>query len=166
MGSTKQITTSRSSRRKRVPAQRRADRPKAGGAGGGARKPKAVKPRSTKPRSSQTLREVLDDLVPEWQLQADIINRLIFHHWLWHHTPDSAANRKPPRGVAQPCAGLQDIVAVRPPRVLFIETKTQKGRERTQQTLWREVLAQCPGVEVYLWRPTDWSSGRVEEVLR
>lgn len=53
-------------------------------------------------------------------------------------------------------------------RVVFIEVKTDKGRVRKGrwnkkatrwlpgQDEWAETLMCCPGVEYYLWRPTDW----------
>ena len=67
---------------------------------------------------------------------------------LIYHTHDS---RRSP-------AGFPDLVLVRPPRILFVELKTDKGRVSPAQRLWLYTLAKCPGVEVYLWRPRDWDS--------
>jgi len=60
--------------------------------------------------------------------------------------------------------GFPDETLVRPPRVVFAELKSQAGRLSPAQREWLEVLAQCPGVEVYVWRPSDWPT--VERVLR
>ncbi len=63
--------------------------------------------------------------------------------------------------------GFPDVVAVRPPRILFLELKTSNGRLRPGhwnkaktrwlpgQDTWAEALGQCPGVEYYLIRPAD-----------
>jgi hypothetical protein len=51
-------------------------------------------------------------------------------------------------------------------RVLFVELKSAKGRTSMEQEEWLEALRKCPGVETYIFRPADWSSGRVESALR
>ena len=53
-------------------------------------------------------------------------------------------------------AGEPDLRMVRPPRVIFAELKTEKGRLTQMQAEVGELLAGCPGVEYYLWRPGDW----------
>jgi VRR-NUC domain-containing protein len=52
--------------------------------------------------------------------------------------------------------GFPDIVMVRPPSVLFVETKTDRGRMTPAQQVWMQALQQCPGIETYVWRPDDW----------
>jgi hypothetical protein len=54
--------------------------------------------------------------------------------------------------------GLPDLLLIRPPRIIFAELKTQKGRVRTEQTWWAADLRACPGVEYALWRPSDWQA--------
>ena len=63
--------------------------------------------------------------------------------------------------------GFPDLVLVRPPRVMFLELKTAKGRLRKGhwnkagsrflpgQDAWGEALDDCPGVEYMLVRPAD-----------
>lgn len=67
--------------------------------------------------------------------------------------------------------GMPDLILVRPPRVLFAELKTERGKltkgrlhptNRGRRTRWTDGqlewladLAHCPGVETYLWRPSD-----------
>lgn len=87
--------------------------------------------------------------------------------WRCHHSPDSPDARKLPRGrrgeyLVDP--GCPDIIAVRPPRVLFIEVKSSRGRLRRGQQEWRAELLQCPGVQLHLWRPGD--ELKAQEVLR
>jgi VRR-NUC domain len=60
--------------------------------------------------------------------------------------------------------GFPDLVLVRPPRVVFVETKTERGRIRRDQRKWLDQLAACEAVEAYLVRPSD--AGRILEVLR
>ena len=67
-------------------------------------------------------------------------------------------------------AGFPDLVLVRPPRVVVAELKRQggkltEGRLRHDprgyprwidgQEEWLRALAQCPGVETYVWYPAD-----------
>ena len=74
--------------------------------------------------------------------------------------------------------GFPDLVMVRPPRVVFAEMKTEKGRLRKGswnkggtrylpgQDEWLTAFGGCPGVETHLWRPADWLSGKIEAILR
>jgi hypothetical protein len=68
--------------------------------------------------------------------------------WLEFHPHDS--RRSTP--------GYPDLFMVRPPRVLFAELKSDTGRVTPAQRAWLGALEQCPGVEVYLWRPGDWDA--------
>ena len=74
-------------------------------------------------------------------------------------------------------AGFPDLALVRPPRVIFMELKSEKGRldtrrrfsPRTGRALpnqkdWKDAFEACPGVEYYLWRPRHWDE--IMEVLR
>lgn len=85
-----------------------------------------------------------------------MIDRATVYGWWWWHDTDSRRNHR----------GLPDLILVRPPRVLFVELK----RERTSAKVTREqagvldMLAQCPGVESYVWRPSDERS--LDAVLR
>jgi hypothetical protein len=46
----------------------------------------------------------------------------------------------------------------RPPRLLSVELKREDGELTTEQANWIHWLEQCPGVEVFCWRPSDWPS--------
>ena len=60
--------------------------------------------------------------------------------------------------------GWPDLVLVRPPRIVIAELKTETGRLSAAQRKTIALLLGCPGVETFLWRPSDWES--IEEVLR
>ena len=107
------------------------------------------------------------DSMTEAELQETIEDFLRSRGWLVYHAV-TAQGSEP---------GLLDIVAVRPPRVLFLELKSSKGRLDTRvrytrkgrrrlptQREWFTALSECPGVETYLVSPKDWFSGRVDEI--
>ncbi len=54
-------------------------------------------------------------------------------------------------------AGYPDLVLCRPPRLIFAELKVAKNKPTPLQNAWLELLALIPGVEVYVWRPEQWS---------
>jgi hypothetical protein len=55
-------------------------------------------------------------------------------------------------------AGLPDLILCKPPRLLFAELKREQGRVSKAQADWLDALSRCAGVEVYLWKPSDWES--------
>lgn len=74
--------------------------------------------------------------------------------WAWYH-PWLSVRSAP---------GWPDVALVRPPRLVLVELKRELGKVSEHQEYWLGLLRQCPGVEVYVWRPSDWPE--VEEVLR
>lgn len=87
----------------------------------------------------------LDRTVSEAELQDFVRQAAETFKWTYHHETDSRRST----------AGLPDCILVRPPRVIFAELKTELGRTSKGQDHWLGQLEQCPGVEVYLWRPSD-----------
>ena len=83
----------------------------------------------------------------EKQWQAMVTKALTATGWLWYHTHDSRKSQK----------GFPDIVAVRPPHVLYIECKAETGVLTPDQRVWRDWLLQCPQIEYYVWRPSDYA---------
>ncbi len=61
--------------------------------------------------------------------------------------------------------GFPDLVAVKPPRLLFIECKSDKGKASPEQMEWLLKLSGCP-VEVYCWHPAQWLDGTIERTLK
>lgn len=101
-----------------------------------------------------TLRQVLDERTSETELQNAIIDYARARRWLVYHTHNSRHSEK----------GFPDLVLVRAPRLIFAELKRQQGKVSLEQQLWIDKLDGCD-VEVYVWRPSDWTSGEIEESL-
>ena len=86
-------------------------------------------------------------VVTEASWQSTVIDLAELTGWWVYHNPDSRRS--------QP--GFPDLVLIRAPRVMFLELKRETGRLSTVQ---REVIGHleaCPGVEVHVARPSDWS---------
>jgi hypothetical protein len=60
--------------------------------------------------------------------------------------------------------GFPDLAMLRVPRMVFAELKSESGRLSTYQQDWIRALSGHPGMEVYVWRPSDWDA--IEEVIR
>ena len=52
-------------------------------------------------------------------------------------------------------AGFPDLVLVKPPLMLLVELKTDKGKVTKSQRQWLEALAQVTEVVRAVWKPTD-----------
>ena len=101
-----------------------------------------------------------------WQQQVNEIAER--NGWLVRHTGDSRRSD----------GGVLDLLLIRPPRIIFAELKKEKGRlthtalvkgrhgyyERFGQTEMFALLTGCPGVESYIWRPSQ--RDELEALLR
>lgn len=74
--------------------------------------------------------------------------------WLVHHCRPARSGqgwRTPIQGDT----GFPDLVLVHPRRgVIFAELKSERGREREDQTIWGDALIEVRA-EYYVWRPRD-----------
>ncbi len=69
------------------------------------------------------------------------------------------------QSIVQGDKGFPDLVLVKPPRLIFAELKVGKNKLSTEQQQWEAAIGQCRtgdyrfigGVEVYRWRPEQWS---------
>lgn len=52
-------------------------------------------------------------------------------------------------------AGWPDLVLCRPPVLLIVELKTDRGAVNTRQLDWLQALHEC-GARTAVWRPADW----------
>lgn len=98
-------------------------------------------------------RDVLAEAMTEAELQAavrDLAHRLGL---LTYHTSDSRRSN----------AGWPDLVIVGR-KLLIRELKTETGRVRPEQREWIGALASA-GVDVAVWRPSDWRSGLIATEL-
>ena len=112
-------------------------------------------------------REVIDEAMTETEFQSQVVQVARMLRWLVNHM--TLPQRSEP--------GVPDLFLVRPPRVIFAELKSEKGRLDTRQRYnsrtgralpnqkdWKDALEACSGVEYYLWRPRHWDE--IMEVLR
>ena len=60
--------------------------------------------------------------------------------------------------------GFLDYIATKPPRLLIFELKSEKGKVSSEQQEWIDLLKQCTGAEVYLWKPSQ--IDEIVEILR
>lgn len=107
----------------------------------------------------------------EAQLQAAVIDTAHTFGWLVHHvkparTPDG---KYLTRIAGDP--GFPDLVLARNGRVIFAELKSDRGRLSAHQQAWLDHLEPPMGGiesdhEVYVWRPQDWTTGHITEMLR
>jgi hypothetical protein len=56
-------------------------------------------------------------------------------------------------------SGFPDLILAKPGRPLVLaELKSERGRLSPAQRAWLELLRQVPGVEIHIWKPSDWES--------
>lgn len=97
--------------------------------------------------------ETLIKSVTEKEFQSQIKDLARLFGWKYYHTW---------RSIHSP-AGFPDCVLAKPPRLIFAELKSEKGKTSQEQDEWLNILAEC-GQEVYLWKPRD--VDRIIEILR
>lgn len=102
--------------------------------------------------------------ITEKQFEQQVKDLAKLFGWRYYHTW---------RSIHSP-AGFPDCVMVRPPRLIFTELKSEKGKVTEEQEDWLEILRassrpagityqsdiihstrKYPTPEVYLWRPSD-----------
>ena len=99
---------------------------------------------------------LLQDRVTESAFQKYICRYAEEHRWRWLHI-ESRAGRNQKNGAKGPLGkGWPDLILVRDHRMVAAELKTQEApRVKTEQTAILEIIGDVPGVEVYVWRPSD-----------
>jgi hypothetical protein len=90
----------------------------------------------------------------EKELQNNVLRLAGLSGFLKYHTRNSKGSHK----------GFPDLVLCKPPRLIFIELKSENGRVKDEQLTWGMRLSDCP-VEYYLWRPADWDNGTIQDVI-
>lgn len=84
--------------------------------------------------------------------------------WLWVHQRP-ARTRHGWVTAMSGSPGFPDYLALRDARCLAIELKSDVGRVRAEQAHWLDAFAAVPGIEAYVWRPSDdWHV--ITEILR
>lgn len=82
----------------------------------------------------------------EAALQAAVVDVAQLLGWWVYHTRNSRGSN----------AGWPDLTLIKPPRVVFMELKTVRGRASGEQLLVLDLLRGC-GVPAFLFRPSDWT---------
>jgi hypothetical protein len=85
----------------------------------------------------------------EAQWQNVVVHYAKIFSWRIYHTHISFGSAK----------GFPDLVLVRPPRLIFVELKSDKGKVKPEQLDWLTEL-HASRAETYVWRPMD-----VEDVV-
>lgn len=99
---------------------------------------------------------LLVECVAERDFHALVVSLAKRLGWRVAHT--ARAQVRGGRWLTPTVAGLPDLLLCRPPRLIFAELKTDSGRLSEPQREWLDALGKCAGVEVYLWRPSDWQA--------
>jgi len=94
------------------------------------------------------------DAMPERAFQAQVVAYARLNGWRCWYVHDS---RRSP-------AGWPDVVAIRGGRMVVAELKSEKGRLTVDQQDALCLLRQVPGIEVFVWRPSDFDE--IERVLQ
>lgn len=75
------------------------------------------------------------------------------HGALVYRTPVSADGK-----------GYPDLNIVGKGRVIYIECKSEKGKQSPEQLEW-ELAIRASGAEYYLFRPSDWANDTIQKAL-
>ena len=82
----------------------------------------------------------------EEQFSQKVSDLASYTGWkLRYHTHDSRRS----------AAGFPDWIFCRPPELIAVELKAEKGRLSDAQREWLQALEMCD-VEVHVWRPSQW----------
>lgn len=94
--------------------------------------------------------------------EADWLRRVtdaakLFHWRIAHFRPGLTSKgwRTPVQGDGK---GWPDLVLLRGRRLIIAELKSDTGRVSAEQSDWIAQLAEVPGLEVHIWRPSDWET--------
>ena len=107
----------------------------------------------------------------EADLQDAIIEMAGFLGWMVAHFRPARTDKGWRTPVSADGKGFPDLVMVHPVqrRLLFAELKAEKGKLSPEQQAWIGALSRVTPLgmaELYVWFPTDWTSGEIERCLR
>ena len=97
------------------------------------------------PLNGQQFRRLMDGDLKERDWQKQIEEALDLFGWWWLHIPANvvvcpACRRRIYRGIAK---GFPDILALKPPHILWIECKRERGQLDAEQKRVGAMLAAC-----------------------
>ena len=85
--------------------------------------------------------------VTEQDFQETVVQAAEMFGWWHYHVADSRRSRP----------GFPDLVLIKPPKVIFLEVKREKGRLTVAQAGVLAMLEDCSEVQAAVVRPTDWA---------
>lgn len=100
----------------------------------------------------------------EAQWQSTVIDYARLRGWRIHHQRPARTADDRWRSAITGHAGWPDLAMARTGRLVVAELKSERGKPTADQDTWLRLLRSAPGVEVYLWQPSDWPE--VEAVLK
>jgi hypothetical protein len=109
---------------------------------------------------------LVDRTMSESELQDVVLELLDVLGWRAVHVRPARTNagwRTPLQGPT--ACGFPDVLAVCRDRMIAAELKSARGALTVDQKRWLDDLGRA-GAEVYVWRPSDWTSGAIERTLR
>lgn len=118
---------------------------------------RSVRPPATQPPlTGREFRRLTDGVLTEAQWQKQIEDALtVFGYW-WMHVPSNVVvcprcKHKIYRGIRK---GFPDILAIKPPDILWIELKRERGQLEPEQTEVGQMLQACGQTWIHA-RPRD-----------
>ena len=81
----------------------------------------------------------------ERDFQQQVVDLADVYGWKHFHNLDARGSDP----------GWPDLVLVRPPQLLIVELKAERGSLTDAQREWLQALGMC-NVEVRIWRPSSW----------
>ena len=92
--------------------------------------------------------------ITERDWQTRVIDAAKLFGWRYAHFR-SARTAKGWKTAMEGDKGFPDLVLVKPPRVIFVELKSDQGKLSIEQFNWMTAL-EAGNVEAYVWRPENW----------
>jgi hypothetical protein len=83
--------------------------------------------------------------ITEKEFQRQVLDLAAIYGWSVYHPMLSKWSER----------GWPDLAMVKPPRFILAELKRESGRLSDHQVRWLAMLHDVPGIEVFLWRPSD-----------
>lgn len=112
----------------------------------------------------------------EAQFQTAVIELAQLSGWMVHHVGKAQLAGRWVTPTVADGAGFPDLVLVAkrrdipPPRLLFVELKTDRGRLSAAQQTWGQVLLEAKAGHHHwtwdVWRPRDWDRIRTRLTAR
>lgn len=92
--------------------------------------------------------------------QNQVISLAKLYGWRTFHPADNRPIRTRDGRVRKQAVvpGFPDLTLVRDSTLIFAELKAEKGRVTPAQVEWLAALENVPGVETYIWRPSDFDA--------